>query len=174
MPSLALNSKSWSLMESEVVRGRFSARRIFRLKERNSNLRFAWSWAEGVARMVLALESRLESISLVSMVDSGGEDEATDLEVKEVESEVEEVDSEEGDSEDRDSEEGDSKDRDSEEGDSEEGEGDFEAEGETAVLATDFRLSLRAKRLSYLSLGAPVAKRTRSGSTWNMSPGFNW
>lgn len=159
------------------MRGRFSARRIFRLKERNSNLRFAWSWAEGVARMVLALESRPESIFLVSMVGSGGEDEATDLEVKEVNSEEgdsEEGDSEDGDSEDGDSEEGDSKDRDSEEGDSEEGEGDFEAEGETAALATDFRLSLRAKRLSFLSLAAPVAKRTRSGSTWNMSPGFNW
>lgn len=102
--------------------------------------------------MVLALEIRLESISWVSMVGLGGEDEAADSEVKEVDSEVEEVESEERDSEEWDSEEGDS-----EEGDSEEGEGDSEAEGESAVLATDFRLILRVERLSFLSLGAPVA-----------------
>ena len=34
--------------------------------------------------------------------------------------------------------------------------------------------SLRPAARSALSFRAPVAKRTRSGSTWNMSPGFSW
>ena len=38
----------------------------------------------------------------------------------------------------------------------------------------NFSLRLRPARRSFLSLGAPVAKRTRSGSTWNMSPGLSW
>lgn len=36
-----------------------------------------------------------------------------------------------------------------------------------------FARILRPARRSLASLGAPVAKRTRSGSTWNMSPGFS-
>lgn len=38
--------------------------------------------------------------------------------------------------------------------------------------AGDFLVSLLPDRRSCLSFGAPVAKRTRSGSTWNMSPGL--
>ncbi len=37
-----------------------------------------------------------------------------------------------------------------------------------------FWRSLRVARRSLASLEAPVAKRTRSGSTWNMSPGLSW
>ncbi len=37
-----------------------------------------------------------------------------------------------------------------------------------------FWRNLRVARRSLASLEAPVAKRTRSGSTWNMSPGLSW
>lgn len=53
-------------------------------------------------------------------------------------------------------------------------EGDSEASEVEELEADDFCLSLRPARRSFLSLGAPVAKRTRSGSTWNMSPGLSW
>lgn len=42
------------------------------------------------------------------------------------------------------------------------------------VVLVPLRLILRLTRRSLGSLGAPVAQRTRSGSTWNMSPGFSW
>ncbi len=37
-----------------------------------------------------------------------------------------------------------------------------------------FWRSFRVARRSAASLGAPVARRTRSGSTWNISPGLSW
>ena len=40
-------------------------------------------------------------------------------------------------------------------------------------LLDALRRNFRPARRSELSLGAPVAKRTRSRSTWNMSPGFS-
>ncbi len=51
-----------------------------------------------------------------------------------------------------------------------------EADAETDCSAAAFLdICFRSRRLacrSILSLGAPVANSTRSGSTWNMSPGF--
>lgn len=48
-------------------------------------------------------------------------------------------------------------------------------EGSSGDLAAAFSFlrAFRPARRSRASLGAPVAKRTRSGSTWNMSPGLS-
>lgn len=69
-------------MESVRLLGRLRVRRRFCWKARNSCLRFAWSSAEGVARMVLALERRLVSTLLGSFITWGGEDEAADSEAE--------------------------------------------------------------------------------------------
>lgn len=78
MPSLALNSRSWASAESESTVGRLRARRRVCWKERSSCLRFALSSAVGVARIVLALERRLEITSFAYSIGSDGEDEAAE------------------------------------------------------------------------------------------------
>ena len=56
------------------------------------------------------------------------------------------------------------------------GSDDLESESLSWPFADSFFfcLAFRPERRSLASFGAPVANRTRSGSTWNMSPGFSW